>query len=263
MNPGSTGGEVLDIGALEAAASAYAATFAAGQPYRHIVIDDFLSTDMAHAAARAFPPIDLMQRRHAGLAEARSLERRFDRVDTVFREILRELRSPAFLSWLETVTGIGGLQIGPPGDEAILLQAQSGDHHDIHADENWNARTGLYQRVNLLIYLTEDWNTAWDGALELWNAKMSACEQRVEPLFNRCLLMEVHDRAFHGYSRLQLPAGVTRKTIACWYYATTPAPLQSTHPHRVLFRDRPNESLTTRVQHLIRSAVEWLRTLRA
>ncbi len=40
---------------------------------------------------------------------------------------------------------------------------------NIHLDYNINPKLNLQRKLNLIVYLTEDWDTSWGGGLELWS----------------------------------------------------------------------------------------------
>lgn len=255
----SASGARIDLAHVESQTERLARSFAKARPYRHVVLENFLEPSTAARAARSYPPFDEMQTKFAGLVEARSMERRFERVDPIYREIFEELHSARFVAWLSRLTGIANLQCDPTLNGAGLHQARDGGRHNVHADENIHGPTGLYQRVNVLVYLNEQWRPEWGGALELWDAEMKRCEATVAPAFNRCLIMEVHDRAFHGYPPMRLPADVTRKSITCWFYAVDPHAQQSSEPHPTRFRLRPSDTLETRIKHVVRKVSRLIR----
>jgi hypothetical protein len=37
-------------------------------------------------------------------------------------------------------------------------------------------------------YLNPNWKEEWGGKLELWDKKMTACEEKVLPVYNRCVI---------------------------------------------------------------------------
>ncbi|GAC1546094.1 MAG: hypothetical protein NVS3B16_16340 [Vulcanimicrobiaceae bacterium] len=249
----------IDLLRLDETVPNLAQTFSSARPYRHVVIENFLNPSTAATAAGAFPPFETMQIHFAGLVETRAMERRFDKIHPIYREIFEELHSPAFVAWLSRLTGIPDLHSDPTLNGAGLHQARDGGKHNIHADENIHRPTGLYQRVNVLVYFNENWQPQWGGALELWDRDMKKCEATVVPALNRCLIMEVHDKAFHGYPMMRLPPDVTRKSLTCWFYSPQPHALQSAVPHRSTFRIRPNDALDVRLKHYVRSAAQVLR----
>ena len=69
----------------------------------------------------------------------------------------------------------------------------------VHADFNFYPRLNLYRRLNLLIYLNEDWPEAWGGDLELWDREGKRCVQRISPVFNRAVIFDTSNFSYHGH----------------------------------------------------------------
>lgn len=219
--------------------------FDLADPIRHLVLDDFLDDATAKSALAAFPSPQAMEIAFAGLPEVKNAEQRIERLDPVFQEIFGELRSNRFIGWMQAVTGIADLS----ADEALhgggLHQGSDGSYLDVHADFNIHPRLGLYRRLNVLVYLNARWEPQWQGYLELWSRDMRECRQYIEPKFNRCVIMETHDHAFHGYKELHLPTGVTRKSIASYYYSAHRSQAQTESEHDTLFQLRPEQQIAS------------------
>ncbi|MDP9016903.1 MAG: 2OG-Fe(II) oxygenase [Candidatus Eremiobacteraeota bacterium] len=228
------------------------ARFADGDPIRHVLIEDFLDAQKAQLAARAFPTPDAMEIAFAGLPEVKNAEQRIDRLDPVFQSIFHELRSPRFITWLAEVTQIPHLFADPELHGGGLHQGSDGSYLDIHADFNIHPQLGIYRRLNVLIYLNERWEPKWQGYLELWSRDMRHCRQSIEPKFNRCVIMETHDHAFHGYKELHLPAGVTRRSLASYYYSAQRSEAQTEDKHDTLFQLRPEQQRATGARQFFR-----------
>ena len=238
-----------------------ASAFAEARPYRHIVIDNFLDEHVARHAARNFPSFEAMHIQFAGLVEKRAIERRMDAVDPVFGEIFDTLRSRPFVSYVEALTGISQLEPDSTWTTGGIHQSRNGSYHNVHADQNRHGITGLFQRVNLLLYLNEEWDPSWGGALELWDDQMTRCVEAVQPVFNRLVIIEIHDRAYHGYPALRMPPEVTRKSLAIWYFSEVAGQLQAPERHEVLFQLRPGDSFAVRVKHHVRKLKPLIKTL--
>jgi hypothetical protein len=232
---------VLEYARLDRERDALRARFAAGDPIRHVVIDDLFEPAVARQAARGFPDPQAMQIAFAGLPEVKNAEQRLDAVDPVYRTIFDELRSERFLTWLGTVTSTEGLVADPELHGGGLHQGSDGSYLDVHADFNIHPQLGLYRRLNVLVYLNERWELPWQGYLELWSRDMSECRASIEPRFNRCVIMETHDHAFHGYKELRLPPGVTRRSLAAYYYSGERSGAQTPEAHNTLFQLRPEQ----------------------
>ncbi|MFN2449523.1 MAG: 2OG-Fe(II) oxygenase [Candidatus Baltobacteraceae bacterium] len=229
--------------------------FAQADPIRHVVIEDFLQPDAARRAEQAFPKPEAMAIAFAGLAEVKRAEQDLGALDAVFAGIFDDLNDPAFVQWLAGVTQIPDLAADPQLHGGGLHQGPDGSYLDVHADFNIHPGSGLFRRLNLLIYLNPRWEPHWQGYLELWSRDMNECRQYIEPKFNRCLIMETHDYAFHGYKELRLPAGVTRKSLAAYYYSPVRSEKQTEAGHNTLFRLRPQQQRAAGVQMFFRRLI--------
>lgn len=245
----------LDFDRLLREQDAIAGSFANGDPIRHVVIDDFLHAGVAERAASAFPKPDEMAIAFAGLAEVKNAEQTLSRLDPVYTEIFDGLQSEPFVRWLQTITRIPQLQADPELHGGGLHQGPDGSYLDVHADFNIHPKLGLYRRLNVLIYLNPRWEPQWQGYLELWSRDMNECREYIEPKLNRCLIMETHDYAFHGYKELRLPAGVTRKSVASYYYSPSRSEQQTEAEHNTLFQLRPEQQRATGVQLFFRRII--------
>jgi hypothetical protein len=108
-------------------------------------------------------------------------------------------------------------------------------------------RYDLDRRLNLLLYLNNDWDESWGGQLELWDRDMTRAVRRVNPEFNRCVVFSTTSWAFHGHpDPLECPPDVTRKSIALYYYTNGRPPEEEYGEHNTLFQRRPGTDDATR-----------------
>ena len=133
-------------------------------------------------------------------------------------ELFEFLFSEEFVNFLSELTGIkkliadqslkgGGFHL--IGKEGFLK---------IHADFNYHPQLEMYRRVNLLLYLNENWDYG-GGDLELWDKEMKNCVEKYPPLFNHCVVFNSSDYSYHGHPNpLICPGEVYRKSIAVYYY---------------------------------------------
>lgn len=139
-----------------------------------------------------------------------------------------------FTETLAQISDIPDLSSDPTLIGGGLHETFPGGFLGIHADFNIHPQTGLFRRLNLLIYLNEpgDWDM---GALELWEAKADHWSVMVEPIAGRSVVFATSDGSFHGHPHpLECPAGVTRRSLALYYYSATP-PADHRKPHGTLY----------------------------
>jgi hypothetical protein len=164
------------------------------------------------------------------------------------------VNSGEFIRFLCRVTGIDVLIADPWMFGGGLHESRNGGRFSIHRDFDRHPHTGLRNRLVLLTYLNKDWNSDWGGDLELWDAEQRACVTRVAPRFGVSLLMAHGRTSYHGHpAPLQMPAGVTRRSLANYFYSAPE------------YGPMAGESTTTQfMQPLLRYSIAWgtIRVLR-
>jgi 2OG-Fe(II) oxygenase superfamily len=230
---------------------ALAKRYRGNRPFPHIHLEGFLDSGAAHALAKEFPRPDSnawIQYKHQnenkmGLPKRELFPGRIGRV-------VDELNSPEFVAWLSELTGIEGLVADDTLEGGGLHQSARGGFLNVHADftmhhhhKNWR------RRINLIVYLNEDWQEQWGGAIELWDRDMKRCVAKVPPLLNHALIFNTDETSFHGFpDRLACPDGTSRKSLALYYY--TPERNGGGHGKSTNYRARPGDGP-------VRSALIW------
>jgi hypothetical protein len=233
-------GFFLDRKQLKALALSRRDAYGTAAPYPHAVFDDFLGGDLASALASGFPGPDhpgwLRRDYREQAARLGQLQRSgFEGVDGGVRHLLAELSGMAFLDFLATLTGLEGLIPDPHFRGAGLSLTLPGGHLALHADFNRDRSRHLERKVTVLYYLAKDWEPAWGGALELWDAGLTRCEASYPPLLDRLIVMAHGDTYWHGHpSPLACPEGRFRASLSAYYYVAAPMP-DETDAHGALW----------------------------
>lgn len=217
------------------------AVYAAADPFPHAVFDDFVPPELLDAvlaefdASMSFATIRFDDPKSLKLATKGD-----EGLQPTLRAVLQEFGSPAFLGFLESLTGISGVIPDPYLEGAGLHQIPRGGFLKIHADFNRHPKLNVERRLNLLLYLNRNWQEEYGGHLELWDKTMTRCVHRILPVFNRCVIFNTTDDAFHGHPEpLTCPDGVSRKSIALYYYTCGCAAREAVPSHTTLFQVRP------------------------
>jgi hypothetical protein len=71
------------------------------------------------------------------------------------------------------------------------------------------------------------------------------CIQSIQPLFNRCVIFECSDVSYHGYNKINVPEGITRKSAYQYYFIPVS---DNVSFHDTIFRPRPEDSAVKRVR---------------
>lgn len=248
----------FDEAECRASGQASAEAYRSADPFPHIVIDDFLDAGLLRQIVRDFP--DGAGKTHFMRNQER-LKCQFHPRECsglATRNLFAELNSQAFLAFLAEMTGIEGLIADSYFNGAGLHETRRGGHLGIHADFSRHDVMNLERRLNLLIYLNDDWAEAYGGALELWDRDMSDCRRSILPTLGRAVIFATDSDSYHGHpDPLICPDNRTRRSIATYYY-TVPEAMWSAPDRGTRFRVRPNSAdkrdWGLMLDHLVR---EW------
>ncbi len=204
-------------------------------PFPHIVLDDFLAADTARRLGAAFAEVDWKVYRHYN----ENKQGANHALPEVIASAIAELNAAPCLAFLQSITGIEGLIADSELGSGGIHQSGRGGFLNIHADftahpyhRDWE------RRINVLIYLSEQWEDEWGGQLELWERDMSRLARKIKPVFNRCVIFNTAKDSFHGHPEpTNCPPDVMRRSIALYYYTlNAKAPAIAT-----LYRPRPTD----------------------
>ncbi|MBD0278681.1 MAG: 2OG-Fe(II) oxygenase [Flavisolibacter sp.] len=195
--------------------------YQSAQPYPHIQIDNFLEEEAAIRAMNEFPGVtDEGWIHYVHVNEKKHGLNKMDRLPPFIRQVIEQLNTPEFCEFLSELTGIPNLLPDEMLEGGGLHQSGRGGFLNIHADFTVHPHKRHWRRrVNLLVYLNEDWKPEYRGELELWEKDMSRCVQSILPVFNRAVIFNTDEDSYHGLpDPIQCPEDMTRKSIALYYF---------------------------------------------
>src|SRR5438067_2024784 len=166
-------------------------------PFPHIVIDDFIDSNVLRTLLADFPSSDQKEFFDRDQERFKFQYQPQEVPSGLIRNLFAEFNSQAFLGFLEALTGIEGLISDPYFEGGGLHETKRGGHLGIHADFNVHGRLKLERRINLLVYLNEDWADSYGGELELWDKAMKECVVRVTPILGPAVIFNTELDRFH------------------------------------------------------------------
>ena len=164
------------------------------------------------------------------------------------------LNSEETVAALSTLTGIPNLIADDSLEGGGMHQSKAGGYLDVHADFTAHRQhTDWKRRVNLLLYLNEEWIDAWGGHLELWDSSMTRCVQRIAPVLNRCVIFTTDPTSYHGHPvPMTCPPHTSRRSLALYYYTRESVPFAN---RTTQYRVRPDDSAGRRLMVRLNAAV--------
>jgi 2OG-Fe(II) oxygenase superfamily len=225
--------------------AALAESMAAAPAFPHFCIDNFFEEGFAQEIYDSFPSFD----------EALKVGRSFSAVNEhrkvqvtdaalfppAIHKLHKLLASDSFVAFVSKVTGISNLLADPELAGGGIHETNHGGHLDVHVDFNYNEKSALHRRVNLLFYFNKDWKEEYGGILDLWNADVSECVGRFQPIFNRAAGFVTSEVSWHGVTPVTCPTSMMRKSFAVYYYTKEAPEGWDGVVHSTVFRARPDE----------------------
>lgn len=217
-------------------------------PFPNIVFENFFNPEFLKQVLAEFP--DLSER------NAQHYENAFEKKwagkgESFFgsntRLLMHFLNSEPFLHFLQKLTGIKETLIGDPyfiggGQHEI----KRGGLLKVHVDFNKHPLLQLDRRLNVLVYLNEEWPEQYGGHFELWSKDMQRCEKKILPVFNTLAIFSTTDTSYHGHpDPLPCPDDRSRKSLALYYYSNgrPKSEFQNVFgQNTTLFKQRKNDS---------------------
>ncbi|MEB3251140.1 MAG: 2OG-Fe(II) oxygenase [Cyanobacteriota bacterium] len=220
----------------------------------HCYLDDLLDERAARSIYRAFPPKEQMfplktlQRQH------KYVLMQMDQVDPILAEIIYAFQDPRVVALVGEITGLAQLRPDPELYAGGISLMEEGGFLHPHLDNSHDRRRQLYRCLNLLYYVTPDWQTGYGGNLELWDQGLRYPCRTIESRFNRLVMMMTHQSSWHSVSRVCHPG---RRCCVSNYYFSAQPPRAKPYTHITSFRGRPEEPW----RDVILRADTWVRRL--
>lgn len=182
---------------------------------RYVAVDDLLPADVAMAISKAFPD-DGEMRLMASFRERKYTSKAYDRFDPILGDVTFAFQDPRIVKIVEEITGIQE-QVPDSLLYAGGLSAMAEGHFlGPHIDNSHDSSRRFYRTLNLLYYVTPDWEEASGGNLQLWNRDVSK-NVTIHSRFNRLVLMETTPTSWHSVNKVR--ADGFRKCVSNYYFS--------------------------------------------
>ena len=220
-------------------------------PINHCVLDDLLPEATARAIGNAFPSSDRMVLK-SSLRELKYVAAQMDQHDPLLEESIYAFQLPRIVELIHEITGLQALEPDEhlyAGGISLMTRGQFLSPHIDNSHDKFRSR---YRVLNLLYYVSPDWNAADGCNLELWPDGPRGKPVTIVSKFNRLVVMATHSGSWHSVSGNR----VARNRCCVSNYYFSPEPIGGTdYFHVTSFRGRPEQPL----RDLVLRGDIWLR----
>ncbi|MEH6538136.1 MAG: 2OG-Fe(II) oxygenase [Psychroserpens sp.] len=203
-------------------------------------IDDLLPVDIAKKCFEVFPDKSEMHTLKS-LREYKHVSAQMDKHHELLESVIYAFQDKKVVELIGEICNIEALY----ADESlyaggISLMAKNNYLHP-HLDNSHDAERERWRVMNLLYYVTPEWETKNGGHLELWPNGPKKAPQLLESKFNRLIVMATHDRSWHSVNEVTIDS--SRCCISNYYFSDDPLN-NSDRFHVTKFRGRPEDTFT-------------------
>ena len=216
-------------------------------PYPHIVWDSFLDTKALGFIRHEFPHEDSEfwtwksndTNSIKYMCQDQSLIKKLPSINN----LIKYLNSSYFCGILSSIFEIPNLVSDGDLAGGGLHMIGNGGFLKVHADFNQSdKKPGYHRRLNLILYLSDEWEDSYNGNLELWDTDLTEAKVKIEPISNRMICFNTQPDgdviAYHGHPKpLNVPKDIYRKSIALYYYTKEKPNSRLSDKHKTLYMD--------------------------
>ena len=237
--------------------------FLNAKPFHHVVIDNFWKPEIADRIVEDYQKIMAEEKNfyvYDNPIEKKMVFNHWDKFPKTTYQAFSYLNSNEFVKSLESFTKIDNIHtdIGLHGGGCHIHP--TGGKLNVHLDYSIHPKLSLERRLNIIIYMTPNWQKDWGGDLQLWSHndetnEPKECVKTVNIKFNRAVIFDTTQNSWHGLPiELNTPKGICRQSMAV-YYLTDPR-TESCLRQRALFAPHENQKDNPEVLDLIKKRAD-------
>lgn len=227
------------------------------QNTRFAVVDNLLPDEIIEKIYEAFPKDRETFLKRKSFREKKSTLANFENVSDILSSITEAFQTEIVIEKISSLINMAQLEPDPSLYAGGLSMMFSGDFLNPHIDNSHDATRSRYRRLNLLYYVSPDWELDNGANFELWDERVKNATTIVSK-YNRLVLMETHSKSWHSVSRNRVSKA---RCCVSNYYFSQSSPSGKDYFHITAFMGRPEEKLkriTSCFDNLLRQTVAQL-----
>ncbi|WP_374548537.1 2OG-Fe(II) oxygenase [Flavobacterium sp.] len=207
---------------------------------RSFYLDDLLPEEITNQIHQVFPKPEQMVLKKS-IREDKYVAAQMNLYNPLLEEIIFAFQDERIVQKVGEICGIDN----PIPDENLyaggISMMGNGQFLNPHLDNSHDKDRNLWRVLNLLFYVTPNWEEEYGGNLELWPEGMNNKQITIHSKFNRLAVMETHNDSLHSVSPVVFEG--YRCCVSNYYFSDKPMRKEDTF-HVTSFRGRPENKIT-------------------
>lgn len=225
---------------LDEAAEQMRAEFATPGRIPSCTVDNLVPEALAGAVHAAFPASGRMSFKNT-VRERKYVSAQMNEHPPILEEAVYAFQDPRIVARVGEITQLRGLEPDADLYAGGISAMPKGSYLRPHLDNSHDKDQQRYRALNLLWYVTPDWQESYGGSFEMWDDGPKGHPRTVPARFNRLLLMATNRTSWHSVSEVTHDG--SRCCVSNYYFSAVSQEARD-YFHATSFRGRPGEVLT-------------------
>lgn len=203
----------------------------------HFVIDDLLPDEIFSAIYDAFPKDGNGFFSLDSFREKKRTSVNLNEYDPILGNITYAFQDPKIVELISEICGFTDIEPDPMLYAGGLSMMFKDNFLNPHLDNSHDGKRDRYRRLNLLYYVSPDWELNNGGNFELWDDSRTKVKTVIAKT-NRFVVMETNKHSWHSVSKVQVER--PRCCVSNYYFSKI-SPDTTNYFHVTSFTGRPEE----------------------
>lgn len=206
----------------------------------YFYIDDVLPNELAQKCFEVFPDKSDM-RQLKSIREYKYVSAQMNKHHKLLEQVIYAFQDPKVVELIGDICNIESLYADNSLYAGGLSLMAKDNFLNPHLDNSHDADRNRWRVLNLLYYVTPEWEKEDGGHLEIWPNGPKENPVMIESKFNRLIVMATHDTSWHSVNKVL--ATNNRCCISNYYFSDEPLNENDSF-HVTKFRGRPGQTFT-------------------
>jgi len=205
----------------------------------HFLIDHLLPDEICTAIYAAFPKDGNGFFSLDSFREKKKTSVNLNEYDPILANITYAFQDPKIVGLISEICGFTEIEPDPMLYAGGLSMMFQNDFLNPHLDNSHDGKRNRYRRLNLLYYVSPEWETKNGGNFELWNESRTKAKTLTSQT-NRLIVMETNKLSWHSVSKVMIDR--PRCCVSNYYFSKI-SPDNTNYFHVTSFTGRPGENV--------------------
>ena len=205
----------------------------------YFYVDDLLPKEITKEIYHSFPKPKETQLKKS-LKENKYVSAQINEHPPIIEDIIFAFQDFRVIKIIEQICGFNKLEPDPNLYAGGISMMGKDSFLNPHLDNSHDKDRLRFRALNLLYYVTPNWDVENGGNLELWPNSLKEEQITIHAKFNRLVVMATHKKSWHSVSKVTVDR--FRCCVSNYYFSQVPIDNQADF-HVTTFRGRPEQKI--------------------